>query len=106
MRRPPLANATFDGVWLCASLLHLPRAQAPAALQEARRVLLPGGPLFISLQVGKGEGWKTDDGARLFTYYQPAELQELVEKANFKVETSWTTTTEYTTWTNLVALAL
>lgn len=106
MRCLSIADASFGGVWLCASLLHLPRSQALDALLEVRRVIHPGDPLFLGVQLGEGERWKTDNGLRLFTYYQPDELQELIEKASFQVVISWQTFTEYITWINLVALAI
>ncbi|MCI0476889.1 MAG: class I SAM-dependent methyltransferase, partial [Anaerolineales bacterium] len=38
MRDLGCASQAFDGVWLCATLLHLPRVDAPRALAEVRRV--------------------------------------------------------------------
>ena len=43
MVRLPLPSAAFDGCFVCASLLHIPRAQAPAVLAGFRRVLRPKG---------------------------------------------------------------
>ena len=37
--------SAFGGVWMCASLLDVPKRDAPAVLAEARRVLRKGGPL-------------------------------------------------------------
>jgi ubiquinone/menaquinone biosynthesis C-methylase UbiE len=51
-RQLPLADASFDGIWSCASLLHIPHAEAPAALSEAFRVLRPGGVAFFSVSEG------------------------------------------------------
>jgi len=106
MRRLPVADASLDGIWLCASLLHLPRFQAFDALLEVRRVMHPGAPLFVSVQRGEGETWKTRGGPRLFAYYQPDELGNLVKRAGFNVDTSWEACTEHATWINLVALAV
>ena len=56
LRRLPLATGRFHGAWCNAALLHLPRAAAPAALAGLRRLLVPGGARFVSLQAGAGEG--------------------------------------------------
>jgi ubiquinone/menaquinone biosynthesis C-methylase UbiE len=38
----PFRDGSFHAVWCIASLLHVPKAEAPAALAEMRRVLRPG----------------------------------------------------------------
>jgi ADP-ribose pyrophosphatase YjhB (NUDIX family) len=86
MRVLPFADSSFDGLWCCASLLHVPRAQVPAVLGEYRRVL-GHGYLFMAVKRGEGEAWVTgeDGGRRLFVYYHPAEIELLVERAGFQV---------------------
>lgn len=87
MCRLGFGRAAFGGVWCNAALLHLPRAAAPAALAEMRRVLLPGGILFLSLQEGDSEGWETRPNRpeRLFTRYRAGELTGLLDSAGFRV---------------------
>ena len=46
---------TFDGVWACASLLHVPRADLPAAMRRLRDTLVPGGILWMSFKYGAQE---------------------------------------------------
>jgi len=106
MRHLSVADTSLDGVWLCASLLHLPRSQALDALLEVRRVVHSGAPLFVGVQLGAGEEWKTDDGLRFFTYYQPDELESSVARAGFRVDASWEVSAEYVVWIYLVALAV
>ncbi len=86
MRFLPFANGIFDGVWYCASLLHVPRDQAPTVLSECKRVL-GHGYLHLAVKQGKGEAWVTGaDGKRyFFVYYHPAEIELLVERAGFRV---------------------
>lgn len=88
MRRLGLAAAAFDGLWACASFLHVPRGDAPGTLAEFRRVLRPDGVLCLSVKRGEGtaEGDTYDGDARRFTLYPPDELRAMVEDAGFAVE--------------------
>lgn len=45
----------FDGIWACASLLHVPPAELPDALQRLCRALKPRGVLYASFKYGSGE---------------------------------------------------
>jgi SAM-dependent methyltransferase len=59
LRVLPFASNSFDGVWLCASLLHLSPVAVSIALREANRVLVPKGVLFASVVTGES-GWRPD----------------------------------------------
>ena len=87
MRRPGIADDALDGLWACASFLHVPREDAPDTLAEFHRTLRPGGILALSVKRGDGErtGGTYDDDERRFTFYQPGQLRELVEAAGFTV---------------------
>jgi len=91
MRRLPCADGCADGCFVCASLLHLPRTQAPQALVEFRRVLRPGGALYVGVKEGEGEEWVTDQEGceRLFAYYQPDEIDRLIQAGGFEVVDGW-----------------
>lgn len=85
----PFPPETFSGIWACASLLHLPRQAATPALAEMRRVLVPGGALFVGVKRGKGEAWREnpENGLRFFfTYYLPTQFWNMVEDAGFEVK--------------------
>ena len=87
MSRLPFADGCFRGVWCSAALLHLPKAMAPAALAEFRRVLQPGGLCFIAVKHGTGEGWEAESyglpAPRFFACYLPEELARLLTDAGF-----------------------
>jgi ubiquinone/menaquinone biosynthesis C-methylase UbiE len=68
---------SFDGVWACASLLHVPRMQIRRVLKRLVRALRPMGVLYITLKEGFGEGFGPD--ARFSSYYQLREFRMLLE---------------------------
>ena len=91
-RSIPLPDSSYEGVWACASLLHLPRTEMPKALAEVRRMLRVGGHFLVSVKEGQGEAWVADKGMeeRFFTYYGSEELDKLLEQAGFEIEYSET----------------
>ena len=90
MRRFPVPTGAFAGVWCIAALLHLPKAEAPAAMAEMRRVLAPRGVVHLSLQEGDGETWervpyRSEAIERFFARYTHEEARALVERAGFTI---------------------
>ncbi|MBN1963349.1 MAG: class I SAM-dependent methyltransferase [Anaerolineae bacterium] len=89
MRALPFAAAVFDGVWVCASLLHLPKAQAPAAVRAFAWLARPGGIVYVGVKAGAGEALVSApafaDGERFFAFYQEAEVVALLETAGLRV---------------------
>jgi len=91
MRRLPFASGCTDGCFACASLLHLPRAQASQALLEFRRVLRTGGALYVGVKEGQGEQWVAGQEGyeRFFVYYQPEEIDRTIQAAGFDLVDGW-----------------
>lgn len=65
----------FDGIWACASLLHVPKSEIHDVFRRFTRALKPGGHWYISFKYGEGE-LAADD--RLFNNYTPRSLGELI----------------------------
>jgi ubiquinone/menaquinone biosynthesis C-methylase UbiE len=72
-----------------ASLLHLPQVEAPLALAEMRRVLRPGGAIFLGLQEGESEGWEKGRYGPVegfFSRYTREEATGLLTSAHFTLQ--------------------
>jgi superfamily II DNA or RNA helicase/HKD family nuclease/SOS-response transcriptional repressor LexA len=63
----------FDGIWCCASLLHVPISAIPTTLDRLWCALRPGGTLYVSFKDGNGE---RDHGGRRFTDANEATLRQ------------------------------
>jgi len=59
------AGTLFDGIWACASLLHVAEADQPEAWTRLWRLLAPGGVAYASYKLGEGE--RVDALGRPFT---------------------------------------
>jgi SAM-dependent methyltransferase len=89
MRVLPFGPASFAAVWCIASLLHLPKVEAPGVLAEMRRVLAPAGLLALAVQEGDGERWDAgyvDNAERFFARYSTPEMAALLARAGFVVD--------------------
>lgn len=91
MRRLPLLDDSLDGLWACASFLHIPKRDAPAVLGEFWRTLGPGGMLYVGVKRGDGERWIASNAwpPRFFAFYQPDELDEYLKAAGFTIAEHW-----------------
>lgn len=79
----------FDGVWACASLLHIPSKQMPKVLEKIRRALKEEGVCYLSFKYGTGEKMV---GKRLFSCYTESMFKELIEQnRGFHLEHMWLT---------------
>lgn len=63
----------YDGIWACASLLHVPQAELPQVLGQLWHSLKPGGVFYLSFKLGEGE--RSQNGRR-FTDATEARLRE------------------------------
>lgn len=110
MLRLPFPPGQFSGVWCMASLLHLPKAEAPSALAEIKRILIPGGALSIGLHEGEGETWEVNPyhgtAERFFSRYQPAEVEEMLAHAGFQVLLKEANTAGPRNWLRFLAVSI
>jgi len=67
----------FDGVWACASLLHVSRNEINEVIEKITNCLKPQGTFYASFKLGDEEIIR--DG-RLFNSYNEETLKSLIEK--------------------------
>lgn len=65
----------YDGIWCCASLLHVPQAELPNAMLRLARALKSGGIWYVSFKYGEGEREKM---GRHFTDLNEQALEHLI----------------------------
>ena len=75
------AVAEYDGVWACASLLHVAAATLPHILQRIHRALRPGGVFVASYKGGNGEG--RDAMGRYYNYPSTDALEAAYHAAGW-----------------------
>jgi 2-polyprenyl-3-methyl-5-hydroxy-6-metoxy-1,4-benzoquinol methylase len=68
-------TSAFDGIWCCASLLHVPRREMDAVIQKLVRALKAHGVMYVSFKYGTTEGARN---GRHFTDYDEALFQALL----------------------------
>jgi len=84
-------EASFDGAWVCASLLHIPELEVPNVLAGLRRVLTAGGRAMISIKKGsQGAALVTEHKhgrvlQREFVFWEHTPFEAALEQAGFRV---------------------
>ncbi|MBO1077250.1 class I SAM-dependent methyltransferase [Roseomonas marmotae] len=99
-------QAAFDGLWCCASLLHVPAAAFADVAARLVAALRPGGAWYLSFKQGAGEHWR--DG-RLFVDHSEASLRATLQPLPVRIADLWTSPDlrpgrERENWLNLVAI--
>lgn len=72
----------FDGIWACASLLHVPKEKMPEVLHRLKHALKDEGILYASFKYGNEEVIKQ---GRYFSNYDERTLKKLMQDAGFEI---------------------
>ena len=79
----------YDGIWACASILHLKRDELPDVFMKMCRALKRGGVLYVSFKYGDFEG---ERNGRYFTDMTEETAGELLENVpELKIKERWVT---------------
>jgi len=96
----------YDGIWACASLLHISRIYLPATLHRLVGALKLGGVLFVSFK--KGDTERITEEGRFFNDQTCESLQELfTHLSNIEIVQHWETSDSLhrgidVSWTNMI----
>ena len=83
------ADEPFDGMWCCASLLHLEDAQIRSFFAHLDGNLKAGGAIYISVKSGIQTGF--EEKGRYMRNFQAEELRSLLREAKVTVVDEWET---------------
>jgi ubiquinone/menaquinone biosynthesis C-methylase UbiE len=92
MRALDLPDGSLAGIAAFYSIIHVPREEVTDALRELRRVLQPGGVLFLTFHVGDEvvhlEDFLGHPVSLDFTFFTQGEMEGYLRDAGFRVDTS------------------
>lgn len=71
----------FDGIWACASLLHVPFAELPEILGKLHKAMKAAGTLYVSFKYGEGPKQR---GERTFSDFTEETVKVLLDGAGFE----------------------
>jgi len=68
----------YDGIWACASLLHIPSGELANIFNLLKRALKKGGAIYVSFQYGTSE--RTASDGRYFSDMDEQKLKRIINK--------------------------
>ena len=74
--------AEYDGIWCCASLLHVRKTDMAAVMRRLERLLKPEGAIYVSFKKGNSE--RVKDG-RFFNDMTLETCEKLLQESGFEV---------------------
>ena len=84
------ALAVYEGIWACASLLHVPLVDMSDVFLRLARALVANGVLYCSFKFGDGE---VERNGRVFSCFTDVGFRDFVSGTGFfEVEELWTST--------------
>ena len=79
----------YDGIWACASILHLPKKELPGVIRRMCTALKEDGVIYTSFKYGTFEG---ERNGRYFTYFTEESFSEfLAQIRGLQIEKMWIT---------------
>lgn len=94
----------YEGIWCCASLLHVTLPELPGVMTQLSEALKPGGVWYLSFKYGSGEREK--DGRRFTDMDEAGFAEVLSELSGIEVMECWQTHDQRPerddSWINLV----
>lgn len=66
----------YDGIWACASILHIPKETLKIVFTKMIVAIKPGGYIYVSFKYGDFEGYRND---RYFTDFKEKSFESFVK---------------------------
>lgn len=83
------AKEKYDGIWACASILHVAKNELPDILQRMHNALKPDGIIYVSFKYGDFEGERS---GRYFSDFTEESFGKLVKGIHgLVIEKMWIT---------------
>lgn len=83
------AHGTYDGIWACSSILHLPKDELKAVLKKMADALKENGIVYTSFKHSEFEG---ERGGRYFTDFTIATFTDFMQEIDrLRIEDYWIT---------------
>ena len=99
------ANHPYDGIWCCASLLHLSDDEIQAFFRNLQGNLTSSGTFFLSVKTGIETGY--DNKGRYMRNFTECELRKLIKTAGLIIREYWLTEDKLNRsgfrWINVIA---
>jgi len=81
-------DLNFDGIWACASLLHVPSSELKFVFDKISKILNLGGLFFCCFKYGEFEGVSND--GRYFTFQTEEKLRKHLKSIlDFEIKKVW-----------------
>ncbi len=79
----------YDGIWACASILHLPMNELYAVLEKRMKAIKNKGYIYVSFKYGEFEGYRND---RFFTDFTEKSFDDFIRPlSNLVMIDEWIT---------------
>ncbi|HGS5355739.1 TPA: class I SAM-dependent methyltransferase [Vibrio cholerae] len=100
------SSKRYDGIWACASLLHVTRESLPETLAHLAKMLKCGGAFYCSFKYGQDE---VERDGRRFTNCNEALLNQLLTSSPLAIDKLWVTQDlragrEHEQWLNAILI--
>lgn len=87
MRHLSFEKEMFDGIWSCASIVHIKHKEIPDVLKGFYSMLKSGGVLYIHAKKGEGESYIEEPSMpgkkRFYSFFTAPLLKKYCEEAGF-----------------------
>lgn len=82
------SSIAFEGIWACASLLHVEHQDLANTMRHLGSLLADGGVFYCSFKYGEGQ---VERGGRVFTNLTESTLARLLTETPLTVKQTWVT---------------